>query len=45
LRYIDEQICVRLSNDKQKQCRKMVDDNGRDLLNNIQQGTVKTQRK
>jgi len=39
LRYIDEQICVRLSNDKQKQCRKMVDDNGRDLLNNIQQGT------
>lgn len=38
LRYIDEQICARLPNEKQKQCRQMVDRNGRDLLNNIQQG-------
>lgn len=45
LRYIDEQICVRLPNDKQKQCREMIDKNGRDLLNNIQQGMQPSDRK
>lgn len=44
MRYIDEQICARLPNEKQKQCRQMVDRNGRDLLNNIQQGMVENFR-
>lgn len=40
LLYIDEQVCSRLTGTAKKNCKQMIDTNGRDLINKIQSGTV-----
>ncbi len=40
LLYIDEQVCSRLIGTAKKNCKEMVDVNGRDLIKDIQSGTV-----
>jgi len=42
--YIDEQICSRLNGKLKKNCKEMLDTNGRDLINNIQNGIVRRKK-
>jgi hypothetical protein len=43
--YIDEQICSRLNGKLKKNCKEMLDTNGRDLINSIQDGIVRRKKK
>ena len=43
LHYIDEQICSRLNGKSKRNCQKMIDENGRDLIKKIEQGIVRRQ--
>jgi hypothetical protein len=45
LLYIDEQICSRLIGSGKKNCKEMIDTNGRELLNNIKNGIVRKKEK
>ncbi len=41
LLYIDEQICSRLSGSAKKTCKQIIETKGKDLINDIECGTVK----
>jgi hypothetical protein len=41
LRYIDEQICSRFTDSEKTNCKKIIETDGKDLLNNIECGIVR----
>jgi len=41
LLYIDEQICSRLTGSAKKNCKEIIEKNGKDLINNIDCETVR----
>ena len=39
--YIDEQVCARLTGVAKKNCKDIIENDGKNLINSIQSGTVR----
>jgi len=44
LLYVDEQVCSRLTGTAKKNCKEIIETNGKDLINSIKCGTVRIKR-